>query len=332
MPSLSGRCDRLMIYTRGGAVLAGHAACKLPCLGAHSQRTEVQAPAALACEQHASQYLREQQLLAQRLLGVFVSGRLPVGAAAGLREFCPGVRFFSVGVATLSSGSGCLVSTGNVLAGMSKLALLPLADATAGLPLLQNRWLHMARAAMLSRYGDLEEAWAEGAESVLFAPVPCPGPARPGVQGGACAVLTLGIEADKDIYAPPLARLLLLLLASRDCRGHARLLLGETGAAALAIWQAGAAAGLARRLGAHFACADEVQLLLVNLVLVLALEALHTCDQLAARRQSLSLLPPASLNYACCRCCSCAARRAGCWALRQRWRRCAWLEVGSGIA
>ena len=37
----------------------------------------------------------------------------------------------------------------------------------------------------------------------------------------------------------------------------------------------------------------------VNLVLVLVLEALHLCDQVAARRQTLPLLPPASLNYAC---------------------------------
>lgn len=37
----------------------------------------------------------------------------------------------------------------------------------------------------------------------------------------------------------------------------------------------------------------------VNLVLVLLLEALHLCDQVAARRQTLPLLPPASLNYAC---------------------------------
>lgn len=47
------------------------------------------------------------------------------------------------------------------------------------------------------------------------------------------------------------------------------------------------------------ACLDTWVLEQVNLVLVLVLEALHLCDQVAARRQTLPLLPPASLNYAC---------------------------------
>ena len=53
-----------------------------------------------------------------------------------------------------------------------------------------------------SRYGDLEEAFAAGARSVVFAPVPCPERVQPGKQGGACAVLALGIGADADVDAP----------------------------------------------------------------------------------------------------------------------------------
>ena len=53
-----------------------------------------------------------------------------------------------------------------------------------------------------SHFGDLEDAFAVGAESVVFAPVPGPGPARPGAQGGACAVLTLGTDANANIDAP----------------------------------------------------------------------------------------------------------------------------------
>lgn len=53
-----------------------------------------------------------------------------------------------------------------------------------------------------SRYGDLEDAFAAGAQSVVFAPVPCPDRVRLGKQGGACAVLALGIDGDADVDAP----------------------------------------------------------------------------------------------------------------------------------
>jgi len=53
-----------------------------------------------------------------------------------------------------------------------------------------------------SRYGDLEDAFAVGAESVVFAPVPGPGLPGPGVKGGACAVLTLGTDGDAVVDAP----------------------------------------------------------------------------------------------------------------------------------
>lgn len=52
----------------------------------------------------------------------------------------------SVGVAALKGGCGCVISTGNMLASAPNLGSLPLPNAAAGLPLLQNRWLHTAKA------------------------------------------------------------------------------------------------------------------------------------------------------------------------------------------
>jgi len=57
----------------------------------------------------------------------------------------------SVGVVALSGGRGWVLSTGNMLGGALRLGALPLPAAAAGFSLLQNRWLHTARAALHRR-------------------------------------------------------------------------------------------------------------------------------------------------------------------------------------